>query len=141
VPGEGYRPVIRIEGSPVVLERATYGQTGAGNAQAQGFRHLVHDGHASEDASADNRAFIDALRRGGDAQLGLWTDKAVKQGLNKRQIDENVLFNLAATRPDLLTGFDPASGKPAPFGASGVDINCAVIGFTSKPPTADLADR
>jgi hypothetical protein len=141
------------------------GQTGAANPQAQGFRHLVLDGHASEDASADNKSLIDALRRGGDllnvfgdfptladprhadaysplwdAQLSLWTDKAVKQGLNKRQIDENVVFNLAATRPDLLTGVDPATGKPAPFGASGVDINCAVIGFTNRPPTANLAD-
>ena len=98
--------------------------------------HLVKDGHAAEDASAGNKALIDALRHGGDllnvfgdfptlrrthvmpqaysplwdAQLGLWTDKAVKQGLNKRQIDEDAVFNLAATRPDLLTGVDPATG-------------------------------
>ena len=32
------------------------GQTGADNPQAQGFVHLVRDGHASEDASADNTA-------------------------------------------------------------------------------------
>lgn len=141
------------------------GQTGAGNAEAQGFQHLVLDGHASEDASLQNSALIDALRNGGDllnvfgdfptladprhadaysplwdAQLGLWTDKAVKEGLNKRQIDENVVFNLAATRPDLLTGVDPATGSPAPYGSVGVDINCAVIGWTgNKPPTANLA--
>jgi hypothetical protein len=140
------------------------GQTGAGNKNAQGFVHLVRDGHASEDASAKNKALIDALRNGGDllnvfgdfptlrdprhaeaysplwdAQLGLWTDKAVKAGLNKRQIDEVVVFNLAATRPDLLTGVDPATGKPAPYGAAGVDINCAVIGFTDKAPTKNLA--
>lgn len=141
------------------------GQTGADNANAQGFVHLVKDGHASEDASAGNKALIDALRNGGDllnvfgdfptekdprhadaysplwdAQLGLWTDKAVQQGLNKRQIDEVQVFNLAATRPDLLTGIDPATGKPAPYGSVGVDINCAVIGFTDKAPTANLAD-
>ncbi len=141
------------------------GQTGAGNRQAQGFVHLVKDGHVSEDASADNTALIDALRRGGDllnvfgdfptlsdprhaqaysplwdAQLGLWTDKAVKAGLNKRQIDEVQVFNLAATRPDLLTGVDPATGKPAPYGAAGVDINCAVIAFIDKAPTKNLAD-
>ncbi len=140
------------------------GQTGATNPQAQGFVHLVRDGHASEDASANNTALINALRNGGDllnvfgdfptlrdprhadaysplwdAQLGLWTDKAVKAGLNTRQIDENVVFNLAATRPDLLTGIDPATGKPAPYGAAGVDINCAVIGFTDQAPTANLA--
>jgi hypothetical protein len=140
------------------------GQTGANNPQAQGFVHLIRDGHASEDASADNTVLINALRNGGDllnvfgdfptlrdprhadaysplwdAQLGLWTAKAVSEGLNKRQIDENVVFNLAATRPDLLTGIDPATGNPAPYGAAGVDINCAVIGFTDQAPTANLA--
>src|SRR3989440_4759482 len=135
------------------------GQTGATNPQAQGFVHLVRDGHASEDASAGNTALINALRNGGDllnvfgdfptlrdprhadaysplwdAQLGQWTQKAVNEGLNTRQIDENVVFNLAATRPDLLTG--PGG---APYGASGVDINCAVIGFTDQAPTANLA--
>jgi hypothetical protein len=141
------------------------GQTGAGNRQAQGFQHLVLDGHASEDASAANIALINALRNGGDllnvfgdfpterdprhaqaysplwdAQLGLWTQKAVNAGLNKRQIDEVQVFNLAASRPDLLTGVDPATGNPAPYGSVGVDINCAVIGFTRKAPTANLAD-
>jgi hypothetical protein len=141
------------------------GQTGADNPDAQGFVHLVKDGHASEDASAGNTALIDALRNGGDllnvfddfptlsdprhadaysplwdAQLGLWTDKAIKEGVDKRQIDEVQVFNLAATRPDLLTGINPATGQPAPYGATGVDINCAVIGFTDKAPTANLAD-
>src|SRR5207302_7656260 len=140
------------------------GQTGADNKEAQGFVHLIKDGHASEDASAGNTALIEALRTGGDllnvfgdfptltdprhaqaysplwdAQLGLWTAKAVKAGLNKRQIDENQVFNLAATRPDLLTGVDPATGKPKAYGSAGVDINCAVIGFTAKAPTANLA--
>ncbi len=135
------------------------GQTGADNKQAQGFAHLVLDGHASEDASADNTALINALRNGGDllnvfgdfptlrdprhadaysplwdAQLGQWTQKAIDEGFNRRQIDEVVIFNLAATRPDLLTG--PGG---APYGAAGVDINCAVIGFTADAPTANLA--
>ncbi|HUE26818.1 MAG TPA: hypothetical protein VMP89_08590, partial [Solirubrobacteraceae bacterium] len=74
-----------------------------------------------------------------DAQLGLWTQKAINEGLNKRQIDENQVFNLAATRPDLITGVNPATGQPKPYGAAGVDINCAVIGFTAQPPTANLA--
>ncbi len=141
------------------------GQVGTGNKESQGFVHLVEDGHASEDASAGNTALIDALRNGGDllnvfgdfptlddprhadaysplwdAQLGLWTDKAVKQGLNTRQIDEVQVFNLAATRPDLLTGIDPATGEPAPYGSVGVDINCAVIGFLDQAPKANLAE-
>jgi hypothetical protein len=140
------------------------GQTGANNRQAQGFVHLVKDGLASHDASAQDSQLINALRHGGDllnvfgdfptetdprhaqaysplwdAQLGLWTDKAVKAGLNTRQIDENVVFNLAAIRPDLLTGVDPATGQPQPYGSDGVDINCAVIGWSGdKPPMANL---
>jgi len=47
--------------------------------------------------------------------------------------------NLAATRPDLLTGVNPATGQPQPYGSVGVDINCAVIGFTAHAPTANLA--
>ena len=75
-----------------------------------------------------------------DAQLGLWTPKAIKEGLDTRQIDEVQAFNLAATRPDLLTGCDPASLQPLPYGSVGVDINCAVIGWSGrKPPTANLA--
>ncbi len=140
------------------------GQTGADNPQSQGFVHLVKDGLAAQDASSGNTALINALRNGGDllnvfgdfptekdprhadaysplwdAQLGLWTDKAVTAGLNTRQIDENIVFNLAATRSDLLTGVDPATGMPKPYGSAGVDINCAVIGYTAKPPTANLA--
>ncbi len=136
------------------------GQTGANNPQSQGFQHIVLDGHAAQDASASNTALIDALRNGGDllnvfgdfptlkdprhadaysplwdAQLGQWTQKAIDEGFNKRQIDENVVFNLAATRPDLITG--PGG---APYGSVGIDINCAVIGFTKKAPTANLVD-
>jgi len=134
------------------------GQTGPDNRQSQGFQNLVLDGHAAQDASAENTALINALRNGGDllnvfgdfptltdprhaqaysplwdAQLGQWTQKAIDEGLNTRQIDENVVFNLAATRPDLLTG--PGG---APYGSVGIDINCAVIGFTAKAPTANL---
>jgi hypothetical protein len=140
------------------------GQTGVNNPQAQGFQHLALDGMVSQNAVLTNTAFINALRYGGDllnvfgdfptlkdprhadaysplwdAQLGLWTPKAVKEGLNTRQIDENVVFNLADQRPDLLTGVNPATGQPQPYGSDGVDINCAVIGYTNKAPTANLA--
>ncbi len=140
------------------------GQTGVSNPQAQGFQHLAKDGMVSQDASLADTAFINALRDGGDvlnvfgdfptltdprhadaysplwdAQLGLWTPKAVAEGLNKRQIDEVQVFNLAATRPDLLTGYNVATGQPEPYGSVGVDINCAVIGYTAQAPTANLA--
>jgi hypothetical protein len=140
------------------------GQTGVNNPNAQGFQHLALDGMISQNASASNTALINSLRYGGDllnvfgdfptlsdprhadaysplwdAQLGLWTPKAVSEGLNTRQIDEVQVFNLAATRPDLLTGVNPATGQPQPYGSVGVDINCAVIGYTNQAPTANLA--
>ncbi len=140
------------------------GQAGAARPDAQGFVHLVRDGFASADASAANTAMIGALRNGGDllnvfgdfpaltdprhagaysplrdAQLGLWTPKAAAAGLNTRQIDENQVFTLAAARPGLLAGVNPATGQPAPCGSAGVDINCAVIGYTAGVPAASLA--
>jgi hypothetical protein len=136
------------------------GQTGPDNRQSQGFVHLVRDGHASEDASADNTELINALRYGGDllnvfgdfptledprhadaysplwdAQIGQWTAKAIREGRHRRQIDEVEVFNLAATRPDLITG--PGG---APYGATGTDINCVVIGFTKDAPTRNLEE-
>jgi len=139
------------------------GQTGANNPQAQGFQNLALDGGVGENASLANTNFINSLRYGGDllnvfgdfptldsprhadaysplwdAQLGLWTPKAIKLGLDKRQIDENTVLNLAATRPDLLTGVNPATGAPSPYGSVGVDINCAVLGFTATAPRTAL---
>ena len=160
-------PIVYIStdaGQPLtaVLERSTYvpALDKAAYNGGDDFLGSAKDGHASEDASADNTALIDALRNGGDllnvfgdfptlqdprhaqaysplwdAQLGQWTDKAIKAGLDKRQIDEVVVFNLAATRPDLITG--PGG---APYGATGTDINCAVIGFIDKAPTKNLEE-
>lgn len=70
-----------------------------------------------------------------DAQLGQWTDKAVKAGLNTLQTDENQILNLAASRPDLLTGPGGAA-----YGSVGFVINCPVIAFTNKQPKQDLVD-
>jgi hypothetical protein len=135
------------------------GQTGVGNAESQGFQHLAKDSPVSENAVQTNTKFINSLRYGGDllnvfgdfptltdprhadaysplwdAQLALWTPKAVKEGLDKRQTEENRILNLAYSRPDLLTGVNPATGKPQPYGSVGVDINCAVIGYTAQAP-------
>ncbi len=155
---ESWVDLLLVKGFGERLFGFINGQTGADNPQSQGFQHIVLDGHAAEDASATNTALINALRNGGDllnvfgdfptlkdprhadaysplwdAQLGQWTQKAIDEGFNKRQIDENVVFNLAATRPDLITG--PGG---APYGSVGIDINCAVIGFTNLAPTANL---
>ena len=139
----------------------TNGQTGVNNPQAQGLQHNAKDGLVSENAVQTNTAFINALRYGGDAlnvfgdfptltdprhadaysplwddQLAMWTPKAVAAGLNKRQINENTVLNLAYSRPDLLTGVNPATGQPQLYGSVGVDINCAVIGYTATAPTS-----
>jgi hypothetical protein len=136
------------------------GQSGVNNPNAQGFVHFAKDGPISENAVQTNTKFINAMRFGGDilnvfgdfptlssprhadaysplwdAQLGLWTLKAVKEGLNKRQINENEVLNLAFSHPDLLTGVNPATGQPQLYGSVGVDINCAVVGYTAKAPT------
>jgi len=109
------------------------GELGVGRGQIELLAALFH-------ADAPNDVAPSAYNEE-DPPGGLPTSpKAVKAGLNRRQIDENVVFSLAATRPDPLTGVDPATGEPAPYGASGVDINCAVIGFTADPPTANLVD-
>ncbi|MDQ6732067.1 MAG: hypothetical protein M3022_17710 [Actinomycetota bacterium] len=136
----------------------TNGQNG--NAQAQGIGHLIADGHASENASLDNRPLLDALRKGGDllnvlgdfptlsdprhsnaysplwdAQFGEWSKKALSTGQATRQTDENQILNLAANRPDLLTG--PGG---ADYGSVGFVINCPVIGFAGSAPEHALAE-
>jgi hypothetical protein len=135
------------------------GQTGVGNSESQGLQHLAKDGLIGENAVQSNTKFINALRYGGDAlnvfgdfptllsprhadaysplwddQLALWTPKAVKEGLNKRFVNEDSVLNLAYSHPDLLTGFNPATGGPELYGSIGVDIDCAVIGYTTKQP-------
>ena len=135
------------------------GQTGVNNPNAQGFQHFAKDSPISENAVQTNTAFINAMRYGGDilnvfgdfptltdprhadaysplwdAQLAMWTPKAVSEGLNKRQINENEVLNLAYSHPDLLTGVNPATGQPQLYGSVGVDINCAVIGYTATAP-------
>ena len=57
--------------------------------------------------------------------------RACGGGCHARAFVENVVFKLADQRPDLLTGGNPATGQPQPYGSAGVDINCA--------PTANLA--
>lgn len=136
----------------------TNGQTG--NKEAQGIGHLIADGHASEDASLDNRPLLDALHDGGDllnvlgdfptlddprhaqaysplwdAQFGEWSKLALSTGQAKRQTDENEILNLVATRPDLLTG--PGG---ADYGSVGFVINCPVIGFGGATPKDALAE-
>jgi hypothetical protein len=135
------------------------GQSGVNNPNAQGFQHFAKDSPISENAVQTNTAFINAMRYGGDilnvfgdfptltdprhadaysplwdAQLGMWTPKAVSEGLNKRQINEDEVLNLAYSNPDLLTGVNPATGQPQLYGSVGVDINCAVIGYTATAP-------
>ena len=77
-----------------------------------------------------------------DRDGGFWWELSMRQvevsrtlvfggGCHARAFFENVVFKLADQRPDLLTGGNPATGQPQPYGSAGVDINCA--------PTANLA--
>jgi hypothetical protein len=134
------------------------GQTGANNLQKQGIRHLILDGHNTEEATLANTSLLSALSHGGDllntlgdfpsladprhanayspiwdAQFGQWTAKAIAEGRDRRQYDENQILNLAATRPDLVTG----PGGSA-YGATGFIINCPIIGFLNSEPRHDL---
>ena len=117
------------------------GQAGASNKNSQGFAHLVMDGHACEDASAGNSALIEPCATGVTCSTCLATSRPWRtpatltptapcgtrnsvsgptrrsSKARYRQIDEHVVFNLAATRPDLLTG--PGG---APYGATGLTL-------------------
>jgi len=67
-----------------------------------------------------------------DAQVGQWSPKAIREGLDKRQDDENEIVNLARERPDLLTG--PMGAR---YGAGGFVINCPTVAFTEEEPVID----
>ena len=43
--------------------------------------------------------------------------------------------------PGPLTGVNPATGEPEPYGSVGVDINCAVLGYTKEAPTKALEEE
>ena len=136
------------------------GQTGLNNPEAQGLIHLIKDGYASEDAYLGNKDLIQSMRRGGDslnvqgdfptltdphrkfaysplweAQFSQWTDKAIRLGRNTRQTDEFQILNLAARRPDLLTG-----PEGVPFGSTNILINCPVIAFTAMQPVEEVVE-
>ena len=133
------------------------GRTGADNPDAQGFVHLIKDGHGSEDASAANTALIDALRNGGDL-LNVFGDSrrstipatpTPQHPLGRRAGPVDGQGDQGGLRPApdrRGPGFQPR-GNPARHPhrprwrlvrVGRVDINCAVIGFINKPPTANL---
>ncbi len=133
----------------------TNGQTGRENPQAQGLNHLIQDGMNNRDANLGDKQLLDALANHDgdtfnvlgdfpsladprhanaysplwDAQVGEWTAKALREGLNTRQDDENEIINLVRQRPDLITG-----PKGARYGAGGFVINCPTMAFTAEEP-------
>jgi len=134
------------------------GQTGRDNPEAQGLNHVIQDGFGFEDANLANKPLLDALANHSgdslnvlgdfpsladprhanaysplwDAQVGQWSPKAIREGLDKRQDDENEIINLARERPDLLTG--PMGAR---YGAGGFVINCPTVAFTEQEPVID----
>ncbi len=133
----------------------TNGQTGKDNPESQGLNHLILDGRASEDASADNTALLKALSEDDgdafnvqgdfpslknprfanaysplwDAQVGEWTKEAVDKKLNTRQTDENTILQ------HVVKGRITGPGGST-FGAGGFVINCPVLGFVNDAPTS-----
>ncbi len=134
------------------------GQTGRDNPEAQGLNHVIQDGFGFEEANLANKMLLDALANHNgdslnvlgdfpsladprhanaysplwDAQVGQWSAKAIREGLDTRQDDENEILNLAKQRPDLLTG--PMGAR---YGSAGFVINCPTIAFTAEEPTID----
>jgi hypothetical protein len=143
-----------------VLERATYtpalgegdadigliafvnGQTGAGNPQAQGLRHLVRDGRIEREATLRNAAnlgspgnILTAFPTGKTAagysplwavNPALWSDALVHAGRNLRQTDQAAIYKLAGK------GVSGPDGKP--LEPAGFVVNCPVVAFLDEAP-------
>jgi len=60
--------------------------------------------------------------RCGDAQLGLWTITAIKEGLTTRPIDENVVSTWPPPGPT-FSPRQPGHRPAAPYGLRWLDIN------------------
>jgi hypothetical protein len=89
-----------------------------------------------ESAVQTNTAFINALRYGGDI-LNVFGDFPTL--IDPRHAEAySPLWDARLglwTHPDLLTGVNPATGQPQLYASVGVDIDCAVIGYTATAPT------
>jgi len=129
------------------------GQTGLHNPQAQGENNAGLNGGPLDANAQTYQRIADPFNVQGDwptlgdprhanaysplwdVQLGEWSKKAIKLGLNTRQTDENTILRLAVERPDLLTG-----PMGTPYGSVGFNVNCPVIGFTHKQPVKSIGN-
>ena len=128
------------------------GQTGHDNPNAQGLQYVASDGRLDEDATLANSSTLDtsvnvqgdfpsladprhanAYSPLWDVQLGQWTKKAIDEGKNTRQTDENEILNLVGE--GYLTG--PGG---APFGGV-FAVNCPPVAYVDKEPLRDTADN
>jgi len=143
-----------------VLERATYtpslgegdgdigliafvnGQTGAGNPQAQGLRHLARDGRLQREATLRNASqlgspgnILTAFPTGKTAlgysplwsvNMALWSDALVHAGSNLRQTDQAAIYRLVGK------GISGPDGKP--LEPAGFVVNCPVVAFLDEAP-------
>jgi len=114
------------------------GQTGAGNAQAQGFAHLALDGNLDQEATADNSASLGSPLNilggvptpvgGGvslysplwNASIGVWSAAAIAAHRNIR-LTTTAAADAAAASGDLTA----PDGKA--FGPVGIVVNCPVV--------------
>jgi hypothetical protein len=128
------------------------GQTGASNANSQGLQHVASDGNLNLDATLENSAsLLTSLNVQGDfpslddprhasaysplwdVQLGEWTQKAIAEGKNTRQTDENEILNLVGR------GYITGPGGSA-YGSVFV-VNCPPVAFIDQRPTKDTAEN
>jgi hypothetical protein len=128
------------------------GQTGRGNQNAQGLQYVAKDGNLDKDATLANSSTLDtsvnvqgdfpslddprhanAYSPLWDVQLGQWTDKAVSDGKNTRQTDENEILNLVGQ------GYITGPGG-SPYGGVFV-VNCPPVAYVNNRPSADKAEN
>jgi len=128
------------------------GQTGKNNPNAQGLQHVAKDGNLNLDATLENSStLLTSLNVQGDfpslddprhanaysplwdVQLGQWTPKAIAEGKNTLQTDENEILNLVGE--GYLTGPGGAA-----YGSVFV-VNCPPVAFIDERPSKDKADN
>lgn len=128
------------------------GRTGLHNPQAQGENNVGLNGGALDANAATLPRITDPFNVQGDfptlssarhahaysplwdVQLGFWTAEAIKLGLDTRQVDENVILNLA------VKGYITGPGG-APYGSVGFVVDCPPIAFLDQQPEGDTAQN
>jgi hypothetical protein len=131
-----------------------------GPGRNQGLTHALSFPIAAQDAAIANPQVIEGLRNGGDVsnifdvfptnvrphdraeyspawdlQVGVYTDRAVRQGKNGLKTDANTVRRLA--RRGLITalgGLPHTGARGRPTASANIVINCPALAFLEQPP-------